>query len=168
MADRYTLVNDAMQTLHRTLVPSILTYAPASGSEVNSVETGHLPYIFTWMGASSIDIKGGGWAEESLTCEVFCFVEALGQNDLPSRQSQARIAYAAVTNLYVNVQNVRLLDPDAPASEGYQAVIETGPGGKQVQGSGLQPLPPFGGRTFFGFRVSVPVFITWNPTTVSI
>jgi hypothetical protein len=168
MADRYTLVNDAMQTLHRTLVPSLIGFAPASGQEVNSVETGHLPYIFTWVGPGSLDIKGGGWAEEALTAEVFCFVEALGQNDLPSRQSQARTLYAAVTNLYVNVQNVRLLDPDAPASEGYQAGIETGPGARQVQGSGLQPLPPFGGRTFFGFRVTVPIFITWNPTTIAV
>jgi hypothetical protein len=167
MSDRYTLVNDAMQTLHRTLVPSLLTYAPASGAEVNSVETGHLPYIFTWVSQGVIDIKGG-WAEEALTAEVYCFVEALGQNDLPSRQSQARTIYAAVTNLYVNVQNVRLLDPDAPASAGYQAVIETGPGARQVQGSGLQPLPPFGGRTFFGFRVTVPIFITWNPTTIAV
>jgi hypothetical protein len=166
--DRYTLVTNAMQALHRTLVPSVLTYAPAAGQEVNSVETGHLPYIFTWVGAGQLDIKGGGWAEEQLTCEVFCFVEALGQNDLPSRQQQARACLAAVSNLYINVQNVRLLSPDDPTSEGYQAVIETGPGAQQVTSGGLQPLPAFGGRTFFGFRLQVPVFITWNPTTVAV
>ncbi len=63
---------------------------------------------------------------------------------------------------------MRLLDPDAPASEGYQATIETGPTGRQVQCQGLRPLPPFGGRSFFGFQVSVPIYIAWNPTAVSI
>lgn len=164
MTDRYTLINDAMQSLHRSVAG--IGYAPPSGLEVNSVETAHLPYIFTWVGPGSIDIKGGAYAEERLTAEVFCFVEALGQNDLPSRQSLARQMYAAVTNLYVTIPGVVLLSPDAPASSGYQANIETSPGGAQVQGGGLAPLPPFGGRTFFGFRVSVPIFITWNPQTV--
>lgn len=157
---RHTRVANALQALHRTLIPSVLRYAPDVGSELTVLDTPNCPYVLTWVGAGEVYSKGGGWKMEEATARVFVFVEPMGQGDIPSRTAEGLAALSAITDLYVTIANVRLLSPDVDA--GYQATIETGPDARHVTHGGLRADLQFGGRVYAGFEVQVPVLIAWG------
>lgn len=164
MTARHVLVANAMQALHRTLIPGTLRLAPDVGGELTVLDTPNCPYVLTWVGPGEVYSKGGGWKVEAATARVFVFVETLGQNDVPSRTLEGLGALGAITDLYVTIGNVRLLTPSDTAAEGYQATINTGPDATHVTHGGLRADLQFGGRAFVGFEVQVPILISWGGT----
>ena len=160
MTARHTLACNALQALHRTV--SGVRYAPDVAQYLTVLDTPNCPYVMTWVGQSSLHSKGGGWLREDATLRVFCFVEPVGQGDIPSRTAEALEVMSALSALYVTIGNVRLLTPGDPAAEGYQMTIETGPGAQQVTCAGLRADLAFGGRAFVGFELQVPILMAWG------
>ena len=162
MTGRHVLLANALQALHRTL-PEI-ALAPDVAAYATVIDTPNLPYVMTWCGPGVLYSKGGAWRVEEAQARVFCFVEPLGQSDIPARTVEGLAALSALTDLYVTIGNVSLYTPGQPAAEGYQMTINTGPNAQRVTHGGLRADLQFGGRLFVGFEVQVPVFIQWGAT----
>lgn len=162
MTSRFVLACDALQALHRTI--SGVT-APAMAQYRTVIDTPDLPYVMTWPTAGSSHIKGGGYRTDARTMRIFCFVQAVNQDDIPSRVLDAVAYLDRITALYLTPINIGLLDPDDAASEGYQMTIESGPG-RPIPDSGIRADLVFGGREFVGFTVDLPVRILWGAGAV--
>lgn len=160
MTARLVLAANALQALHRTI--SGVT-APDVAQYPNSLNTPDLPFLMSWPGAGSVYTKGGGYATDERTFEVYGYVQAAAQDDLPSRAEAAMTVLSDLTDLYADARNIRLLDPDNPASEGYQMTIETNAAVYQIPDTGVMAPLKFGSVDYIGFRVSVRVRMLWVP-----
>jgi|GEM_PF-1826127 len=150
---------DTMNLL-QTLNASVSTVkAPAVASYPTVLDTPNLPCIITWPGAADWWIKGGGFIEMLRTYRIICFIQPLGQDDIPSRTVDGVTLLQQIGNLYVNVANVAQANPPP-----YQLTIESDPSGTHHADGGLVPSISFGGKPFVGFELSVKVRALWIPT----
>ncbi len=156
MATTSTTIIDAMnylQALNRTLIkaPDVSTYPTV-------LDTPNLPMAITWPGAGEWWLKGGGWAQTHRTFRVLVFIQALNQDDVPSRTVQGAELLGQFLNLYLTAAVVAQANPPP-----YQLTIESGPQGPHHTDDGLVPTLSFGGRAFVGFELAVKVRAQWTP-----
>ncbi len=157
---RHVLLANRLQALHRTL--SDVRLAPPVAQYLTVLDTPNCPYVMTWIGQGVLYSKGGGWLVEQVTARVFGFVEPVGQNDIPSRTADGLAVLSALSALYITIGNVTLYTPDEAEAEGYQMTIETAPDGQRVTHGGLRADLQFGGRSWVGFEIQVPVLVQWG------
>lgn len=167
MATDIELAINRLQAVHRAILAPdgrpIL--APDLEGYLTVLDTPNLPYVMTWPGQGSSYIKGGGYRTDERVLEVFCFVEPVGQNDIPSRTRDAVRLLQSIRAAYVTPSILRLTDIEA---DGYQTTIESGPGGQRITDTGVTAANPFGGRAFVGFRISVTARILWGSGAVGV
>lgn len=138
----------------RGLAPDLSGYLP-------SIETGHLPYLITWVGAGRWNNKGHGWKTDHRTMMIIGFVEPLGQGLIPTRAQEAVQLLQALRSHYITAQNIPLTNVN---TDGYQITVESG---ETIQHTdeGLQSNLEIGGRLYHGFTVSLQTRILWSTST---
>lgn len=156
MATTDTIILDTLnylQTLNRSIAG---VTAPAVSAYPTVIDTPSLPFAMTWPSGGEAWQKGHGYNQGNRTYRVIVYLQALGQDDVPSRTVPGATLLQQFLNLYVNANNTAQAAPPP-----YQLTIQSGPDGPHVRDGGLVSTLAFGGRQFVGFELQVPVQQMW-------
>lgn len=151
-----TIILDALnylQALNRTIDG---VTAPSVDKYPTVIDTPSLPFAMTWPSSGEAWQKGHGYDQANRTYRVIVYLQAVSQDDVPSRTVNGARLLQQFINLYVNPINT----PQA-APPPYQLTIKSGPDGPHITDGGLVASLSFGGRTFIGFELSVSVQQMW-------
>lgn len=146
---------NALQVLNQSIAGM---NAPQVADYPTSLDTQNLPFILTWPAEGDFWLKGGGWRQMDMTYRVIGYVQALGQDDFPSRTLAGVAALNKLINVYVNVANVALVTPPPP----YQLTIASAPDGARHHHTGLDATPTWGGKQYVGFEIQVRIRAEWQ------
>lgn len=151
------LIND-IQALNRTTTG--VQAAPALNDYPTVIDTADLPLVITWPGAGTWHHKGMGGAQkrQDRSLRVLCFVDPLGQNDIPSRAAEGVVLLQRLINLYLNPDSVPVTDPTG--AEPYQITIEEGDSNPHSD-SGLVSNLSFAGKSYSGFEIKLRARVLW-------
>jgi hypothetical protein len=144
---------NALQALNRTI--SGVT-APEVAKYPTVIDTPSLPFAMTWPRTSEVWQKGDGYNQGNRTYGIIVYLQAVSQDDVPSRTVAGALLLQQFLNLYVNARNTPLASPPP-----YQLTIKSGYEGHHIPDTGLGALLSFGGRSFIGFELSVSVQQMW-------
>lgn len=167
MAVNVELAINLIQAANLQVITSVYgtldgTHAPPVDGTLTVLDTGNLPYVVTIPASASFWNKGGGWIVNDQTMTIICFVEPLGQNDLPSRYAEAVRLYQAMLTNWVTASQIPIAYPtDNPG--GYQIIAHSGQNTPHSS-DGLVPDLSFGGKPFHGFRIHLNVQIMYKPS----
>lgn len=127
---------------------SVTLKAPEVGKYPTGLTTAQLPLALTWPGPSTFDFEGigGGKRRFMQTVTTICYLQPLGQNDIPSRLDEALLILDAVRN--------KLLDTTAILDGTYQVTLAQSLD-RPHRDSGLRGDLQFGGAVYFGFTVDL-------------
>lgn len=143
------------------LAPTLIQNAPDADAYLPSLHDAQCPYVMTWPGEGSFYQKGGGYKIDQRTFEVFCFVQAQGQQEIPTRTVDGIRILQAMRNLFITAHNIPLADIDVT---GYQITVESDSATPHSD-TGLIGSLPYGGLVFMGFTLRLNVRTYWivNP-----
>jgi hypothetical protein len=151
-----TIILDAMNYL-QVLNRSITTVtAPTVDKYPTVVDTPSLPFAMTWPSGGEGWQKGPGYIQANRIYRVIVYLQAVAQDDVPSRTVAGAMLMQQFLNLYLNANNT----PQA-APPPYQLTIQSGPDGPHVTDGGLVSTLMFRGVQFVGFELAVPVQQMW-------
>jgi hypothetical protein len=156
MATTDTIILDSMnylQVLNRTIAG---VTAPAAANYPTVIDTPSLPFAMTWPGGGEGWQKGHGYNQAIRTYRILVYLQAVAQDDVPSRTVAGATLLQQFLNLYVNPINTAQAGPPP-----YQLTIQSGPDGLHIRDGGLVSTLSFGGRVFVGFELQVPVRCEW-------
>ena len=146
-----------LQALNRSITG--IKRAPDLDKYPTVIDTANLPMMISWPSEAQFHIKGGGEKRQDRVYRLICYIEPLGQNDIPSRASAAATLLQRVVDTYITAANVALADPGG--TNIYQVTIESGPN-HQHSDSGLVSNLLFAGKPYHGFEVRVNVRELWS------
>jgi hypothetical protein len=154
------LATNLIQAQNRTLATSFPNLqAPALDAYPTALDTASLPLLLTIPSGGSWYMKGGGWKTDVRTFTVIGFSQPLGQNDLPANMAGCVQLLQAVRNLYIDPGVIPLQNPVGGVV--YQITAHSSDANPHSD-SGIVTDVAFGGRPFYGFRLSLNVTIRWN------
>jgi hypothetical protein len=157
MAVDEELATNLIQAVNRGIAG--VRKAPDLASYPTAIDTSDLPYVLTWLGPGQWYIKGGGYKVDKRTMLLICYIQPLGQNDIPSRAVQAVRLHQTMRATYITASTVPLADPDT--NSGYQITVTSGEGTPHSD-TGLRSDLQFGGKAYHGFILQVNINILWS------
>lgn len=131
-------------------------FAPTIDAYPTVLDTPNLPAVISWPSDAQWYVKGGAARQSVRAWLVLCYVEPLGQNDIPSNAALSVGMLDKLINAYTNVANLSPADPPP-----YQLTIESGPDMPHSDG-GITPDLQFGGKPYYGIRLRVNVRAYWG------
>lgn len=158
MAIDIELACNLIQAKIATLRPQYVANVPDIEHYFTSLDDSLCPYVMTWPGEGSWYQKGGGYKIDQRTYNVYCFVEALTQKDIPARTHQGIQILQAVRNLFIVAANIPLADF---STTNYQITVQSDQNTPHSD-SGLIANMPFGNTVYSGFILRLGVRTQWQ------
>ena len=157
-----TIIQDtinAMQALHAGVdgvenAPQVVQYPTA-------IDTAARPYVITWPGPATWHHEGMGGSprRQDRTMFVLCYIDPLGQNDIPTRLASGILVMQRLVDVWLTPSSIALHNPTA--AEPWQTTVEESSNSPHSD-EGIVSNLMFRGVPWTGFQLSVRVRIKWG------
>lgn len=150
-----TATIDLIQTVNRGVAGVRL--APALAAYPLKADTADLPLVLTWPAEGTWQSElGGSKRRQDRTYRVICFVEPLGQSEMPKRLDSAAVLLQAMIETWVAPSTAALASPINAGDK--QVTVEVG---RPQEDTGITPSLSIGGLPHFGFELRLRVRELW-------
>lgn len=146
---------DLIQTVNRGVAGVRL--APALAAYPLKADTADLPLVLTWPSEGTWQSElGGSKRRQDRTYRVICFLEPLGQSELPKRLDNAAMLLQAMIETWLEPYTAALASPVNAGDKQVTVAI-----GQALEDTGITPTLTIGGVPHFGFELRLRVRELW-------